>query len=111
LRYRSLGRVVARLPEKVSLTSSTVSARAGQPGDAISLKPFLDVDWAKAVDKGDARRGRKLYVSLNCAKCHAITDDSPVSGGPSLAQARRRFTVPYVVESVLTPSMQISPVF
>jgi hypothetical protein len=34
-------------------------------------------------------------------KCHAITSDSPVVGGPSLADAKHRFTVTYVVESVL----------
>ena len=34
-----------------------------------------------------------------------------VQGGPSLAGATRRFTVPYLVESVLLPSRKLSPVF
>jgi hypothetical protein len=34
-----------------------------------------------------------------------------VVGGPSLAEARKRFTVPYVVASVLLPSKQVAPVF
>ena len=32
-------------------------------------------------------------------------------GGPSLADAGKRFTVPYLVESVLAPNKVISPVF
>ena len=32
-------------------------------------------------------------------------------GGPSLAEAGRRFTVPHLVESILAPGRQVSPVF
>jgi putative heme-binding domain-containing protein len=63
------------------------------------------------VAGGDAKRGRQLFGAVGCAKCHAVTADAAVSGGPSLADARKRFTVPYLVESVLLPSKQISPVF
>ena len=48
---------------------------------------------------------------IGCAKCHAIDSRSPAVGGPSLAGAAARFTVPYLVESVLIPSRSISPVF
>ena len=111
LRLRSVGHVVARLPEKVTLAS--LAARPSGPKQDGTVVPpeFLAVDWSKAVEKGNAKRGRLLFRSLNCAKCHAITNDSPVVGGPSLAEAKRRFTVPYVVESVLLPSKQISPLY
>ena len=36
---------------------------------------------------------------------------SAAVGGPSLAGASARFTVPYLVESVLAPSRTVSPVF
>ena len=41
----------------------------------------------------------------------AATADSPGGGGPSLAEAGKRFTIPYVVESVLLPSKVVSPLF
>ena len=42
---------------------------------------------------------------------HPVTSDATTIGGPSLADAAKRFTVPYLVESVLLPSKQLSPVF
>jgi putative heme-binding domain-containing protein len=111
LQFRSVGNVVARLPDKVSYDSLAARPSGPQQNGVVVPKEFLDVDWSKAVEKGDAKRGRKLFASLGCSKCHAITNDSPVVGGPSLAEAQRRFTVPYVVESVLLPSKQISPLF
>src|SRR4029077_15226977 len=62
---------------------------------------------------GDAERGRKLFGSngLSCVKCHAITADGAATGGPSLADAAKRFTVAHLVESVLLPNKTISPVF
>ena len=41
----------------------------------------------------------------------SLTADSAGGSGPSLAGAVKRFTVPYLVESVLLPSKTISPVF
>jgi putative heme-binding domain-containing protein len=112
LHYRALGPVVARLPEKLgsaALAERLKGAVAG--GQAPVGEEFLKVDWEEAVRKGDAARGRQLFGSLGCVKCHGITPDTGVVGGPSLAEAHKRFTVPYVVESVLLPSKQVSPVF
>lgn len=112
LHYRALGQVVARLPEKLgsaALAERLKSAVAG--GQAPVGAEFLKVDWEQAVRKGDPARGRQLFGSLGCAKCHGIAPDAGVVGGPSLAEARKRFTVPYVVESVLLPSKQVSTVF
>ncbi len=75
------------------------------------IKPFLEVDWRKAVTSGDVEQGKKLFKSIGCVKCHAISNDVPVSGGPSLADAGRRFTVDYLVESVLLPSNKVSEFF
>ena len=74
---------------------------------------FLKTDWVKAVRQGDKTRGRKLFGAqgLGCAKCHGITADAALNGGPSLAEAGRRFTTPHLVESILFPGKQVSPVF
>ena len=44
-------------------------------------------------------------------KCHAITADQKGGGAPSLTEARGRFTVPYLVESILLPSRQVAEPF
>ncbi len=110
LHYRNLGQVVARLPEKLGVESLVERLKAG--GSSAALDPkFLAEDWVQAARNGDPKMGRKLFAGLSCNKCHAIRNDTPVSGGPSLAEGYKRFTVPYLVESILLPSKQVSPVF
>lgn len=110
--YRHLGGVQLTIPEKpdgLTLAERLKSAGTTQPVDP----RFLEVDWRQAAASGDIARGRKLFSaeSLGCAKCHAATPTQAGGGGPSLADSGRRFTVPYLVESVLAPSQVISPVF
>ena len=97
-------------PDGLSLAERLKSAGSGsQPIDP----KFLEVDWPEAVKQGDVARGKKLFAaeSLGCAKCHAATATQAGGGGPSLTDAGKRFTVPYLVESVLAPNKVISPVF
>lgn len=113
LHYRHLGEVKLSIPDKpdgLSLAERLKSAGSGSQ----SIDPrFLEVDWLEAVKKGDVARGKKLFAaeSLGCAKCHAATATQAGGGGPSLTDAGKRFTVPYLVESVLAPNKVISPVF
>jgi putative heme-binding domain-containing protein len=109
--YRSLASAVHVLPEKVGLESlaERLKSAEGTPGSVPA--EFLTVDWSKAAREGNAEQGRKLYEAAGCVKCHAVTIDAAVTGGPSLADAARRFTVPHLVESILLPSKQVSPVF
>jgi putative heme-binding domain-containing protein len=111
LHYRALGPVVPQLPEQLAGASLAERLQAAGTGPAKVSPEFLKVDWEKAVAQGDAKHGRLLFGALGCAKCHAVTADAAVIGGPSLAEAWKRFTVPYVVESVLLPSKQVSPLF
>ena len=113
LHFKHLGDVKFTLPEKpdgLSLADRLKSAGSGsQPIDP----KFVAVDWSEAVKTGDVARGKKLFgaESLGCAKCHAATPTQPGGGGPSLADSGKRFTVAYLVESVLAPNKVISPVF
>ncbi|HJT79514.1 MAG TPA: HEAT repeat domain-containing protein, partial [Gemmataceae bacterium] len=111
LHYRALAPVVPQLPEKLAGASLAERLKGAAAGPAKIDPAFLQIDWEKAVGQGDAKHGRQLFGALGCVKCHAITADAGVTGGPSLAEARKRFTVPYVVESVLLPSKQVSPLF
>ncbi|HSZ54348.1 MAG TPA: hypothetical protein VK797_01715 [Tepidisphaeraceae bacterium] len=87
-------------------------AQAKNSTESTEVPPeFAKVDWDKQWQTGNAAHGRQLFDSLGCSKCHAITNDAPGGGGPSLAGAGKRFTVPYVVESILLPSKVVSPLF
>jgi putative heme-binding domain-containing protein len=111
LHYRSAAGVVAWLPEALGSAGPGNRLKSAGTGDAAVEAAFLKVDWPAAVAHGDVKRGRQLFASIGCVKCHAVTADAAGAGAPSLADARKRFTVPYLVESVLLPSKQVSPVF
>lgn len=111
--YRTLRPVSATLPERIGNGSLAERLKSGRAG-AVTIGPeFLSVDWPDAARKGNAERGRRLFSAdgIGCAKCHAIDATSAAVGGPSLVGASSRFTVPYLVESVLAPSRTVSPVF
>jgi putative heme-binding domain-containing protein len=112
LQFRAKGEADATLPDKLDGAMLAQRLReAGAAGKSESVAPeFLKVDWRQASG-GDAAKGRKLFGSLGCAKCHAITADQKGGGAPSLTQASKRFTAPYVVESILLPSKQVADAF
>ncbi|MBL9081942.1 MAG: c-type cytochrome, partial [Planctomycetales bacterium] len=101
------------VPEK--LDSGVLAARLRDASAAGGVQPigaeFLSLDWTKEHLSGDAAAGRKLFGTLGCAKCHAIVPDQKSAGAPSLFEARRRFTVPHLVESLLLPSRQVAEPF
>ncbi len=72
---------------------------------------FRKVDWTAEVAHGDLKRGRELFMTRGCAVCHSIKDGESGGGGPSLAGAGTRFTIPYVIESVMIPNKVVAPLF
>jgi putative heme-binding domain-containing protein len=111
--YRTLRAVSATLPERIGNGSLAQRLKSAGAGSAAVGPEFLSVNWPDTVRRGNSERGRKLFSAdgIGCAKCHAIDNTSAAVGGPSLAGAASRFTVPYLVESVLAPSRTVSPVF
>src|SRR5262249_8784974 len=77
----------------------------------LKIGPEFLIDWQQEIAKGNVEQGRKLFGSLGCAKCHAITADQKGGGAPSLTEAGKRFTLPHLVESVLLPSKQVAEPF
>jgi putative heme-binding domain-containing protein len=108
LAVRARERVTLEAPEKAdgALLAERLKAGGAQIGPE-----FLQVSWGKEARTGDAERGRKLFGSLGCARCHAITPDQAGGGAPSLADVGRRFTPEYLVESILTPDKQVAAEF
>lgn len=72
---------------------------------------FASVDWTKEATRGDPARGARLFTERGCAVCHSVKAGDNGGGGPSLIGAGSRFTVPYLVESVITPNKTVSPIF
>jgi hypothetical protein len=74
------------LPEK--LDGSLLAERlrsAAEAGSGEMLSPeFAALDWPAEAKKGDAAKGRALFGTLGCGKCHAITSDQ--KGGGARAQ-------------------------
>ena len=98
------------LPEQTD--GATLAARLkAAKGTATIPSEFLAFDWSVEGRKGDAGRGRKLFGSLGCVKCHAVTADQTGGGAPSLAEAGKRFTAAYLAESILLPDRQVAGEF
>ena len=113
INYKALGPVSPRLPEKIDanlLAQRLKDAGSGTQPTAVP-EEFLRVNWPQVVAKGDPQHGRQLFDTLACGKCHAVGAEQVATVGPSLAEASRRFTVAHLVESILLPSQQVSPMF
>ncbi|HJT33278.1 MAG TPA: TIM barrel protein [Pirellulales bacterium] len=109
--FRAASSVVAGVPERLDaglLAERLKQAAAG--ADQVSAE-LLTTDWSKGAEHGDANRGRALFGSLGCVKCHGITLEQAGGGAPNLAGIRRRFNTAYVVESILLPSKQVADPF
>ena len=110
LAVRARGGVSVVLPEKADAALLAERLKAAT-GPAAVPPEFLKVDWSADARKGDADRGRKLFGSLGCAKCHAVTADQAGGGAPSLADAGKRFTPGHLAESILLPDRQVADEF
>ena len=111
LHYAALSEVTASLPEKMGSREleDRLRAAAVNGGEQSVGLEFLAVNWTQAVPSGNPTRGAQLYEALGCVKCHSPQGGRV--GAPSLADAARRFTIPYLVQSILLPNKQVSPVF
>jgi putative heme-binding domain-containing protein len=111
LAVRALDGVAVEVPERLGVAGLAQRLREAGTGEAVP-EAFLAIDWSKPAG-GDPERGRRLFSAdgIGCARCHAVAPGEAGGGAPSLADAGRRFTAAYVVESVLTPSRQVAPVF
>src|SRR5581483_10099620 len=59
------------------------------------------INW----DKGDAKRGMKVYTRASCASCHS----GAAALGPDLAGVTGRFSRDDLFTAILQPSKDVSP--
>ena len=113
LNYRAIGKTHLTLPDKPEgMSLAQRLASAAEDGNAVP-EELLKVNWEEKIKTADPVRGKKLFAgeALGCAKCHSAAADDNVTGGPSLAESGKRFTLAYLVESILLPNQQVSPAF
>ena len=67
------------------------------------LTPIME----RGLSKRDFDRGRRLFGEAQCFSCHRF-DNEGGSQGPDLTQASGRFSVRDLLESMVTPSKEIS---
>lgn len=108
---RALEKLIISLPQPSEDSLADRIADAIASGGETIGEEFLDVDWAAEASGGDVEHGRALFTSIGCVKCHAVSNDIPVAGAPSLADSNLRFTAEYIAESVLLPSAKVSEFF
>jgi putative heme-binding domain-containing protein len=72
---------------------------------------FKAVDWSKEVARGNLADGKDLFAQRGCVVCHAVGTGDAAGGGPSLTGAGSRFSIPYLVEAIITPNKTVSPIF
>jgi putative heme-binding domain-containing protein len=107
------GGLSAELPEQLTgvlLAERLRAAASGGSGTAVP-RELAEADWPAEVRRGDKVQGRRLFATLGCVKCHAISPEQAGGGAPSLADARRRFNTAHLVESILLPSKQVAEPF
>jgi putative heme-binding domain-containing protein len=112
LAIRARQPVAVSLPDKLDSAELRQRLQQASTGTGQSIAhEFVSIDWPLEVSKANVAEGRRLFGAVGCSKCHAITQAQKGGGGPSLAEARKRFTVAHVIESILLPSRQIAEPF
>jgi putative heme-binding domain-containing protein len=84
----------------------------GKPSPEI--RPATDEQWHEAIrsGKGDADEGRRVFFSAAslCATCH-IAEGRGVRVGPDLSTIGRATNREKLIDSILTPSREIGPLY
>jgi putative heme-binding domain-containing protein len=113
MRIESAAALNLSLPDAVDSArlAQRLAEAQHQPDSTVVPPEFVKIDWETEWQKGNAVNGKKLFTSLACGTCHAIEKGAAGGGAPSLAEARKRFTVQYVVESILLPNKVVAPLF
>jgi mono/diheme cytochrome c family protein len=73
-------------------------------------------DWKLTVSKGSPAEGRKLFVEMECYKCHEVKGEkfpgvaeNEKGIGPELSQMARMHPPEFFAESIINPNAVIDP--
>ncbi len=113
LRARVLARLSLHAARKLTAAEALAWFRGVYPDQAAALdrpdgvdveawkRRLAKVDW----DKGDPKRGLKIYTKASCASCHSGVQ----ALGPDLRGVTGRFSRDDLLTAVLQPSKDVSP--
>lgn len=113
LRARVLVRISRHAGEKLASPDSALTwFRKAHPKHAAILDRPDGVDvaaWQKRLgviewDKGDVKRGERIYAKASCASCHS----GPAALGPDLLGVTGRFSRDDLFSAILQPSKDVS---
>ncbi len=79
-------------------------------GPKIASLPYESVVSTAVKEKGDTRRGERLFQRQGCVACHAVAAGEPARG-PSLLGISTRYSRADLAESILRPSAKIAQGF
>lgn len=71
------------------------------------LAAGADADWNSTTPRGDATRGRQVFIEASCALCHRVGGDGATTG-PDLTGAGGRYAAADLLDAILTPSKVVS---
>jgi mono/diheme cytochrome c family protein len=76
----------------------------------------VSADWKFTLPKGDPSEGRKVFVEVECYKCHAVKGEKfpdVAAGekgvGPELSQMAGMHPPEFFAESIINPNAVIDP--
>lgn len=76
----------------------------------------MPADWRFTLPKGESLEGRKIFIELECYKCHEVrgeTFPAVAAGekgvGPELSQMAGMHPVEFFAESIINPNAVIDP--
>ena len=97
---------ITQVAEENTVDLEAIKNKKGQVG-ASSIE---DVVLAVASIKGDAVKGKALFVSQGCLACHTVDKNQPMKG-PFMGQIGSIMNRDQIVESILKPNASISQGF
>lgn len=105
-------RKIAALFYLLAVASLAISCTKNeQQGAQHSSAEHTPADWKFTLPPGDALEGKRLFVELECYKCHEIKGETfPAVGasdkgiGPELSQMAGMHPVEFFAESIVNPN-------
>lgn len=96
------------------ILASCSKDRSVKGGSHGSGEHVMTPDWKFTLPQGDPVEGRKVYVELECYKCHEINGesfpdlaDTEGRSGPELSQMAASHPVEFFAESIVNPNAVI----
>jgi Cu/Ag efflux protein CusF len=96
-----------------SVFSADTGAK-GLPGMA-AAEHHHPQNWRFTLPKGDADKGRAVFVKYDCPYCHEVRGEdfvfAGVDYGPELSQMGPLHPLEYFAESIINPNAVVSPTY